>query len=216
MDRRGLTLLETLLALTILSMAGAVVYSSLATTLFSWRTGVSRGRDRQVALVALDRIAGQLKSAVPAVVRSDSGTVAAFDGGENFVRFVTLLPVSGRPVAQVSYSIEQRGGGRMLVYREHPWPDKEFAEGGGDPWLEEEVPEITGMSVLLMTREGGAESEGPDAERAGTEWQAGEKEELPDEVEVSFQIASDTEEESLFRTVVPVMAGPFSPGRQGD
>jgi len=197
-----MTLLETLLALTILSMAGAVVYSSLATILSSWRTGVSRGRDRQVAQVALDRLTGQLKSAVPAVVRGDSGPVPAFTVGDDSLRFVTLLPVSGRPVAQVSYSIEEGEHGRRLVYREYPWPDKDFSEGGGDPWLEEAVEEIEGMAVLIRARGGEGEEPG--------------EEDFPGEAEISFLVSTAAgdrgQDEGDFRTVVPIMAEPFQPG----
>ena len=214
MDRRGLTLLESLLALTILSMAGAVVYSSLSTTLLSWRKGVNRGREHQTALVALDRIAGQLKSAVPAVVEGEGGPAAAFAAGEDFIRFVTLLPVSGRPMAQVSYAVEEREGKEVLVYREHPWPDKKFSEGGGDPWMEEEITGISGMTVLPRVVE---EDDGSALPRSGREeaaWQAGEEKELPDEVEVSLRLSGPGEGgEEPYRTVVPIMAGPFLAGR---
>ena len=200
--RQGFTLLEVLLALTILAMAGTIVYSFLATALISWTTGVDRGRTMQVAGIAADRLAQQLKSAVPAGVLKSRLRVAAFDGGEDSLRFVTLLPTGLRTLRQVSYSIEEGEEGTELAYREYPWPDKKFFEEQ-DPLREERLPEIIGMEVTLRARESEA-----DKTDEGDEWSPGMKE-LPREVEVRLVVAGRGDERGRSVTVaVPILALP--------
>jgi prepilin-type N-terminal cleavage/methylation domain-containing protein len=191
--RKGFTLLEVLLALTILAMAGTIVYGFLATALISWTTGVDRGRTMQVAGIAADRLAQQLKSTVPASVLKSRLRVAAFDGGEDSLRFVTLLPTGLRSLRQVSYSIEEGEEGAELAYREYPWPDKNFFE----------EQEIIGMEVTLRARESEA-----DKTEEGDEWSPGAKE-LPREVEVRLVAAGRGDERERSVTVaVPLLAHP--------
>jgi len=198
--RRGFTLLEVLLALTILAMAGTIVYSFLATALISWTTGVDRGRTMQVAGIAADRLSQQLKSAVPARALKSRLRVAAFDGGEDSLRFVTLLPTGLRTLRQVSYSIEEGEEGPELAYREYPWPDKKFFEEQ-DPLREERLPEIIGMEVTLRARESEA-----DKTEEGDEWSPGAKE-LPREAEVRLIVAGRGDESERSVTVtVPLLA----------
>jgi len=199
---RGFTLLEVLLALTILALAGGIVYSFLATAFISWTSGVDRGRKSQVAGIAIERLSQQLKSAVPARVLKSRIRVAAFDGGEDFLRFVTLLPTGVRTLRQVSYSILDGEDGPQLVYREYPWPDKKFFEEG-EPLKEERLPEITGMKVVLRSREAGQDRT-EDAE----EWTPGGKD-LPGEAEVQFVVAGTGEgREWTVTATVPLLALP--------
>ena len=199
---RGFTLLEVLLALTILAMAGTIVYSFLATAFIAWTSGVDRGRTMQVAGIVADRLSQQLKSTVPAHVLKSRLRVAAFDGGEDSLRFVTLLPTGLRTLRQVSYSIEEGEEGPELAYREYPWPDKKFFEDQ-DPLREERLPEITGMEVVLRARE--SERDKTDE---GDEWSPGAKE-LPLEVEVRLVVAGPGNEQQRSVTVTtPLLALP--------
>jgi len=200
---RGFTLLEVLLALTILAMAGTIVYSFLATAFISWTSGVDRGRTMQVAGIAADRLSQQLKSTVPAHVLKSRLRVAAFDGGEDSLRFITLLPTGLRTLRQVSYSIEEGEEGPELAYREYPWPDKKFFEDQ-DPLREERLPEIVGMEVALRARESEA-----DKTEEGDEWSPGAKD-LPLEVEVRLVVAGPGDEQERSVTVtVPLLALPM-------
>lgn len=147
---RGLTLIEMVLTLTILAVAGSLVFGALSTALRAWQGGFARGRDELVARIVLERLAGQLRSVVVAPARRGNEDVIAFDAGEHALRFVTLLG-SGRAPAQVSYAIAEEEGASALVYREYPWPDKDFFSAG-KPRREERVPEITGLTVTLTRR----------------------------------------------------------------
>ena len=145
---RGFTLIEVLIALTIVALAGVVVYGALSTALTSWSAGIIDSRRSQVAQIALDRISQQLKSTVASTVKKDGRVVAAFTGDDHSIRFVTLGAAGGAPLAAVSYAVEDGKDGRRFVYREYPWPDKDFFEPK-DPWTEEEVPEIVDLTFVF-------------------------------------------------------------------
>ena len=149
-DRRGLTLIELVLTLTILALAGALVSGAFVTGLRAWQSGLRSGREELVARIVLERIATQLRAAISSPARHDEGDAVAFDAAEDHLRFVTLAAAGTAPV-QVFYGLRGDGGDAHLVYREYPWPDKEFF-GDGRPRREEKIPEITGFSVKVVKR----------------------------------------------------------------
>lgn len=200
--RHGFTLLEVLLALTLLSLAGAIVYGFLGTAFVSWTSGFAAGRRNHVARITVDRLSRQLKSAVPAKVLKTGRPVAAFAADEESLRFVTLLPTGVRSLSQVSYSIEEGEGGPHLVYREYPWPDKKFFEGG-EPRKEEILPEIVGMKVVLLARDEGLDEGGEAAE-----WDP-DGSELPGVVTVTLVAAGEGGGQgTVFTATIPLLALP--------
>jgi hypothetical protein len=201
--KEGLTLLEALLALTILALSGAIVYSFLATVLISWTSGVERGRKGQVAGIVVDRLGQQLRSAVPARIIESGRKRAAFRGDEDSLRFVTLLPTGLASLRQVSYAVEEGDEGPELVYREYPWPDKDFFEEK-EPLKEERLPEIVDMEVVLRPRKAG-EKEGWSEE----EWSP-EGEDLPGAAEVLLVVAgAGSKEGRSVKMAVPLRALPL-------
>jgi prepilin-type N-terminal cleavage/methylation domain-containing protein len=200
--RRGFTLLEVLLALTLLAMAGAIVYSFLGTAFVSWTSGFAAGRRNHVARIAVDRLSRQLKSVVPAKLLKTGKPVAAFAADEESLRFVTLLPTGVRSLSQVSYSIEEGEGGPHLAYREYPWPDKKFFEGR-EPRKEEILPEVTGMKVVLFAR---VEERGEGEEAAEWDPEGGE---FPAEVAVTLVAAGEEDGQgTAFTVTVPLLSLP--------
>ena len=193
-ETAGLTLLEVMLALTILSLAGAIFYGALNTSLTSWSAGLVQGRRGQVARIALDRMTQQLKAGVPAEVKDGRRKRPAFEGKEESLRFVTLLPVGPYPLAQVSYSMEETGDGRILVYREYLWPDKKFFEEGV-PVREETLPEIESLEIVLR---------GPEEDEAVKE------DEFPNLVEVELRVKGEGEEgDRTFTAAAPFLVRPW-------
>jgi len=208
-EARGFTLIEVILALTILALASVVVYSALNTALTSWSVGLIRGRRTQVARIALDRISQQLKSTLATTVQKNDRDVAAFTGDKRSVRFVTLQSVGGAPLAVVSYAAEEGPEGRRLVYREHPWPDKDFFSPG-KPWKEEEVPEIVDLEFVFRKSEK-VEGDGRPEAGAGEDWNPGEGRDPPAEVEVRIVVdGAGPVEERTYRSIIPVMTAPRS------
>lgn len=148
---RGLTLIELVLAMTIVALAGALVYGALGTALRAWQSGFAHGRGELVGRIVASRLAGQLRSVVAAPARRGNEAAVAFAAGEHELRFVTTLSASAPAPAAVSYAIVEEEGRPALVYREYAWPDKKFFEEPA-PLREERLPEVGGFAVKVERR----------------------------------------------------------------
>lgn len=199
-DRRGLTLIELVFALTILAVAGALVTGAFTTGLRAWQSGLREGRDELVARTVLERIAAQLRAAVASPARRNEEAAIAFDAGQDHVRFVTLAAAGPAPV-QVFYGLGGGGEGRQLVYREYPWPDKDFF-GTSRPRLEERVEEITGFSLHVVKRR---EDPGVGGAIEVEEWSPLDKT-LPERVDVEIVLRAEGKmEPRSYRITVPIL-----------
>jgi prepilin-type N-terminal cleavage/methylation domain-containing protein len=211
-DRRGLTLIELVLTLTILALAGGLVSGALMTGLRAWRSGLRSGREELVARIALERIAGQLRAAVGSPAKKSEADAVAFDAGEHLLRFVTLSGEGGAPV-QVAYALRDEGGAPHLVYREYAWPDKDFFSDE-HPRREEVVEEISGFTVKVTRREEkqkaatGPTANVPAAGETHTlaEWSPLDKV-LPASVSVEIAVSAEGQSEPrTYRVDVPILA----------
>jgi prepilin-type N-terminal cleavage/methylation domain-containing protein len=199
-DRRGLTLIELVLTLTILAVAGALVSGAFTTGLRAWQSGARSGREELVARIVLERIAVQVRAAVLSPARLKGEDAVAFDAGEDHLRFVTLAASGAAPV-QVFYGLAGEGEARSLVYREYPWPDKEFF-GEGRPRREERVEEIMELTVKVARRD---EAPGSDTEPPTETWSPLDLE-LPGSVTVEIAVRASPGPEPLrYRITVPVI-----------
>ena len=198
-DRRGLTLIELMLTLTILALAGTLVSGALVTGLRAWQSGMRSGREELVARIVLERVAGQLRAAVSSPAKRNDEDAVAFDVADDRLHFVTLATGGQAPV-QVSYGMRGNGGNPGLVYREYPWPDKEFF-GDGRPIREEKIAEITGFTVKVVKRsEKTSEGDAPPS----TEWSPRDKV-LPASVSVEIVVGAEGRPESRhFQTSVTI------------
>jgi prepilin-type N-terminal cleavage/methylation domain-containing protein len=201
-DRRGLTLIELVLALTILAVTGALVTGALAAGLRAWQSGARSGREELVARIVLERIAAQVRAAVAAPATKDNEAAVAFDAGEGHLRFVTLAAAGTAPV-QVYYGLEANGEGRHLVYREYPWPDKDFF-GQGRPRREELVAEVTGLTVKVTKR---AEDSDGGLEAPSDEWSPLDQV-PPASVTVGIVVGAEgSSEPRRYEITVPILSG---------
>jgi prepilin-type N-terminal cleavage/methylation domain-containing protein len=197
---RGLTLVEMVLTLTILALAGALIYGGLGTALRAWQQGFAQGREELVARVVLERMAGQLRSVVAAPAKRSGEDAVAFAVTGDSLRFVTLLSASGAAPAQVGYALADDGGKRALVYREYPWPDKNFF-GQTRPRREERVPEVTGLKVSVAPR-ADEEASGPSV-TTGEPWKATDAV-LPGSVTIEITAAAPGGEARTYELTVPL------------
>jgi len=213
-DRSGLTLIELVLTLTIIGLAGSLVSGAIATGLRAWQSGLRSGREELVARIVLERIATQLRAAINSPATKDGADAVAFDAAEDRLRFVTLT-ASGLAPAQVSYALRSDGGGPHLVFREYPWPDKDFF-GEGHPRREESIPEVTGFSVKLVKRTAADDKRKTDPGTTGlsrvndlsgastAEWSPRDRE-LPASVAVEIAVSAQGQKEPrLYQVTVPI------------
>jgi len=202
-DRRGLTLIELVLTLTILAFAGALVSGAFVTGLHAWQSGLRSGREELVARIVLERIAVQLRAAISSPAKHDKGDAVAFDAAEGHLRFVTLAAGATAPV-QVFYGLRGGGGDAQLVYREYPWPDKEFF-GEGHPRSEEKIPEITGFSIKAVKRTDTSDTGEKDGVPATEAWSPLD-ERLPASVSVEIIVnAEGRQEPRHYQISVPIL-----------
>jgi len=90
--QRGFTLIEVVLALTIMSVAMALIFQAFSTGYKSWEKGLDVVEKEQRVRTVLHLISAQIRSAyLPESVKKDS-TAKWFAGGEGFVTFITALP----------------------------------------------------------------------------------------------------------------------------
>lgn len=182
-DQRGLTLIELVLAVSIMAIAGTIVTAALTTALRAWQGGFEHGREELVARIVLERLGAQLRSAVASPAKRGEEAAVAFEATADSLRFVTLDAAGAAPL-QVSYALDDR---HRLLYQELPWPDKEFFSAG-KPRREESVPEVQGFAVSV-TKRTAKKNEVPGAVSA--EWTALDKE-LPGSVSIEIQVATGT------------------------
>lgn len=195
----GLTLIELMLAMTIMAIAGALVVGAFSGALRAWDTGLRSGREELVARIVLERIATQLRAALSSPARRGEEDTVAFDAGEDYLRFVTSA-ADGSP-AQVYYGLQDAGGGRALVFREYPWPDKDFF-GESPPRREERLPEVVGFSVRTIRR---SEDGGTGGESPGEDWIPLDNS-LPGRVTVEIQVlAAGRPQPRSYRVDVPIL-----------
>jgi prepilin-type N-terminal cleavage/methylation domain-containing protein len=201
-DRRGLTLIELVLTLSILAIAGGLVAGAFTTSLRAWQASATRGREEFVARIVLERIAAQLRATVDTTVKKDEDEFAAFDAGEDHLRFVTLAAGPKYPV-HVFYGLESTAGKRRLVYREYSWPEKKFFDDPRPLPGGESVPEITGLTVTATRRE--EKTIGTDP--TPTEYSPPE-EYLPAEVTIKIEVGAEGPSgPKSFEITVPIPSG---------
>jgi prepilin-type N-terminal cleavage/methylation domain-containing protein len=197
-DRRGLTLIELVLALTILAVAGALVTGAFTAALRAWQSGVRSGREELVARIVMERIATQLRATVETKTALNNEDVVAFEAGGDHLRFVTLA--AGPVPVQVFYGLTGDG---HLVYREYPWPDKEFF-GEKSLRRQEVVAEVTGLTVKAAER---TQSSGGSPEITPGEWSQ-PADYLPANVTVEIVVPAESgAQPRRYEITVPVLAG---------
>ena len=209
-DRSGLTLIELILTLSILGLAGVLVSGALTASLRAWQSGFAAGRGEVIARVVLERVAAQLRAVVPSPARLTQQPAIAFEAKEHALRFVTSGAAGAAPV-QLSYTLEDGPDGGRLVYREYPWPDKDFF-GEHEARREEVVPEVAGFTVTVVKRpdEEPAEEEQPQATQPPGEWSPRDQV-LPKSVTVDLTLRAEAgAEPRTYRIAValPTQAAP--------
>ncbi|MHB8834720.1 MAG: PulJ/GspJ family protein [Candidatus Methylomirabilia bacterium] len=207
-DRRGLTLIELVLTLTILALAGSLVSGAFVTGLRAWQSGLSSGREELIARIVLERVATQLRAAVSSPAEMKGEHAVAFAATEDHLRFVTLAAAGTAPV-QVSYRLSHDGGAPHLLFGEYPWPDKDFF-GEGRPRREEKIVEITGFAVKAFKRDDESDSGSPDKGGPGGDSPPEEfsplDRELPGSVSVEIIVdAAGRQEPRHYQITVPIV-----------
>lgn len=184
---RGFTLIETLLAMSILVMIIAIVLSAFRLGIRSWEKGeaaVDSTAARRAILSRLEMDAGSMYPYSQDSEIAKDGTAQLFSAAEGSLGFVT---VSRSLAKRVYYSVDSTG----LTVREKivPTADPDASEGGR---LIELAPEVNGVRFEYLGPSGWED-----------DWEGGQEKSLPNAVRAKFSFRDG----STFVAVFPVGVG---------
>jgi general secretion pathway protein J len=204
-DRRGFTLLETIVSLTLVAVIAAALAAAFRLAAGSIERGEAEARGMARLRAGIAILERTIRSADPSPLPEEETASPYFLGERERVRFLSTLPLSGDP----------SGGFRLLAFAGASGAAEEgmtaseaspFRLEGAAAWEGTEgsrlfLPGATGVAF--------AYSPGPNPEGDWEwveAWDAGDREGLPAAVRVEFTTAPGGEP---LRTafVVPVMAG---------
>jgi len=180
--QRGFTLVEVIIALSIVATLLVVVFGSLRVGLAAWQRGDEHAEvlDRARSLTQI--VTRSLEAAHPYMTSQQAGEAAhlLFEGAPNRVRFVTAAPPfpTAAPIALTAVTLSQEvGRDPGLAVRQKPLPnEKPF-----DPDVQPALVDGTVSDVRFRYLR--------ESDRAWTEsWDAVQEKALPLAVEVTLSI----------------------------
>jgi len=202
--RRGFTLIEVLVALTLLALVITLIQGAYSGALRS-KERVGRATERvHLAAVVLDRLVRELSMAFESDARRQAtGLVVSTDlDGISTLSFTTRVPpIGGRTAggdAEVGYALEEVDEGTDLVRRETTRLDGDLLEGGVPLAL------VTGLTALRVRCY--------DGEEWKEDWDSRDRPDLPHlPLAVAVELAwtdgeGDEAVEVVYRTSTPVYA----------
>ncbi len=225
----GFTLIEVIVALTILGFIALMVSGTFRLGLSSWEKGDAIKDDYQKIRMISQLVSRQIKSAVPYKIKTEKaeGNYLAFDGKAHSLRFVSTLPIKTRRpegFVYVVYQFRDEGGkkGRFVLYEEKAL-NKDFFED--DLKEDSAVTLFEGISQISFQYYREADTEKNRSEEWVEEWNAKEEKELPKALRmtVTYWNERDKEEASPITVLASISAyqfeemktGPMGLGGQG-
>jgi general secretion pathway protein J len=143
----GFTLMEVLIALTLLSLILVVLFSTLRLAGTSWDAGTARAEHNNEMRLVQNLIRRALGQAQPIVIPSPSGTTLAFSGSAAGVRFTAPLPAQAGISGLYLLGLEIQDNGTdmsLLLRRQQYRPDMlEFGEQAESTVLLEGISEAS-------------------------------------------------------------------------
>jgi len=135
MTRKGFTLVEVVITLTILGFICLIIFGAFRLGLSAWERGESVKDEYQEVRIVSQLITQQVKSAVPYKItpQEAEGDYLAFEGNARSLRFVSALSVRGKQpegLVYARYEFKEEGseGGRLILYEEKALNKDFFAE----------------------------------------------------------------------------------------
>lgn len=206
--RRGFTLVDMLVALTVMGIVLTAVYA-----VFSFQSKAVRaageGRDASgQGLMILDRFTRDLAGAWLPLDRKPNPRIKyVFTASEERLDFATTGVLSmdeflGPEIVEVGYRLEPGRDGRrqqILIRRQDDTPDDEPTEGGVEIIL---TQDLVSLDIFYLDREG----------EEKTEWSSEGDEELPAAVRIKIVLSTIEDQEEVYMTrVTPTLSWPRAP-----
>lgn len=217
----GFTLIEVIVALTILGFIILMVSGTFRLGLSSWEKGDSIKEDYQKIRMIFQMLSRQIKSAVPYKFKTEKaeGDYLAFEGKSYSLRFVSALAIKAkRPegFVYVVYQFKDEGEkkGRLVLYEQRAL-NRNFFED--DLKEDSAVTLFEGVSQVRFEYYREANDEKNQKEGWVEEWTAKEEKELPRalRVTVTYWNERGKEEATPITVLAPVAAYQFEEVRRG-
>ena len=190
-EESGFTLLEVMVALTILSLMLLLIFGAFRLGLSVWERGEVTKEEYQRLRIVSQMLSQQIKSMVPYKIKTQKAEAdyIAFEGKANSLKFVSALPIKQKAPGGFVYAIyrfneDGKEGGRLTLFEQRVL-NKDF--------LEEDPKEELGISLLegisSMTFEYYREEDSENNQDGGwfEEWSSKEEKELPRAVRITIK-----------------------------
>ena len=214
----GFTLLELLVALTLLVVMAAGVWTTLSMCINAWTRGIATMDINQRERNTHDLVRKQISSAYPVLPSSGSlsgsqqnaavsilaATAPVFSGGETSLRFVSpnsLLSIDSAGLVLVTYEVEVDSNNNIfLVQREAPYVGQSIDDG----WFTSSAYVFFNLKELTFEYY----DSGDDGEPAEwfTEWNTVNRRRLPAAVRISMLYQNADRGSPGMQMVIPLQA----------
>ena len=202
-NRQGFTLLELILAITILGTVVLVALSAFRIGQRSWEKGDAVAESNQRLRVAVERIRQQLSAATFHVGYDETDPAIGFTGDAREIRFVSrisLIPNRTQGLVFVHYRIfEVEGSEQVLGFYEQPVLTLDQIPAA-EPGPEAYHRLVTGLDEALWQYRAGEAVPGDGWRET---WEAGEALALPEGVRLLLRKGRDAPLAVVFRIVNP-------------
>jgi general secretion pathway protein J len=217
----GFTLIEVIVALTILGFIILMVSGTFRLGLSAWEKGDSIKEDYQKIRMISQLVSRQIKSAVPYKMKTEKaeGDYLAFEGKPHSLRFVSALAMKAkRPegFVYVVYQFKDEGDkkGRLVLYEQRAL-NRNFFED--DLKEDSALTLFEGVSQVRFEYYREGDQEKNQKEEWVEEWNAKEEKELPKALRMTATYWNERgkEESSPITVLAPIAAYQFEEVRRG-
>lgn len=214
----GFTLIEVIVALTLLSLMSVIILESYRAGLGIWERQYHDVRSLDSARVLMQKFREQVRSSYPWKINKKRGKAELyFAGEEDSIQMATMAGMSSQRangiIHAVRYALEDSGGEKQLLVEEYSWPRKSFPDGE-EPLVSETLAGIVdfkleyGIRKRARTgRQTATEEETEEMEWVSS-WPGEDRENLGkvlSAVSVSLKVKSAGDSVEEFSAVIPVM-----------
>lgn len=158
--KRGFTLLEVLVAVTVFSFLVTALYSSLDLGIRSWQAGAGENEELEESRIANRFLRKYLEAAVPVLVSESNEVRPFFRGVEQELRFISDMPahLGYGGLYQIRLSLQDQGERSRLIVTRRLLHSELIGEAG--PGIEDEsilVDDIDSFSLSYFGKRPGEE-----------------------------------------------------------